>query len=157
MIPDKIPEFPNKRDFLFQVPIEMSEEVRALERRHNLSTEQIGHKFLSLGFILAESEERGGRIVIERDLVLFGDEKSISEPEGGLHFILTIGSGKYSVTADSEWVGRLQELANKKHRTVEDICREFFRKGLEVARAEDDPNSTVLLIVEDTEREIKLF
>lgn len=158
-IPDRIPDFPDRRSFKYEVPVGLSKEMHSFAEIHSITFDELARRFFLFGMMIEKTEEEGGMITIrtEKEITLFGEEDVKEEPEG-LYLRLTLGRARQTVDAISEIAGFLQEISNKKHKTVEELCTEIMKKGLEAARADDDPNSTIILTeADDNERVLKIF
>ena len=153
--PDRIPAFPENRVYRYDIPLEQIKRMKDLMKEKGMSMTELFQKILKIGLILEHAGKKGGEVMIRQKRVirLFEPDNYDKKSRGGLLFF----TSALKLVVPSILAAELQEVANKYHVTVEDVCREFIDKGLDIAEANNDPNSTVVLIENGTEHQFKIF
>lgn len=150
------------RRYMFEIPAESYYKIYEFGQRHHRSQQEIFRAFIILGFSAASLEgDPGCGFVIVKDgvrhqLELFGDRVfPVKRRRYFFGFFEKVAKvrGEYG----NEFAGALQELANRRHTTVEELIKEFFSIGVDIAQADEDPNTVILVRDASGEREFRLF
>lgn len=150
------------RQYQFELPVESYMKIYELGQRHHRSSQEVFRAFIIMGLVAARLEEEpGSGFVIVKDEIrhqveLFGDK--VFPIQSRRHFFgffekVAKVRGEYS----TEIAVHLQELANRKHTTVEALLKEFFSVGADIAQADDDPNAAIIVRDGTGEHEFRLF
>lgn len=143
-----------KREYDFKVSYEQKRRIQDLVQRTGKSISEIMRTFIKLGFMLDSMEGSNSSIIIKREkrIALFEGELSADTMTSP-----TQGSVTFVAEVPSVVLGEFQELANKRHATVEELTQEFLKIGLELAGVEEDPYSRIVIKEGVSENEVHLF
>lgn len=150
------------RQYQFEISVESYAKIYELGQRHHRGPEEVFRAFIIMGLVAARLEEEpGSAFVIVKDgarhqVELFSDKAyPIQRRRHFLGFFEKVAKvrGEYS----TEIAIHLQELANRKHTTVEALLKEFFSIGVDIAQADDDSNAAIIVRDGTGEYEFRLF